>query len=198
MLKMAFQYHLAIDDIMGNKSLKLCKYNLNDNDWTIIADLIHVLKVSLCYLLISICAVLIIEQIYKDATYFFLKDSAFTITHVISTMDHINAVLRSLGETALTPSIKQALTFAHKHLDNYYLKTDLSNVYCIVMGMWCSLLASIISQSTHSSPSLTKTQILLQHGWSKNWVDTAEKIVRDKFIKYDQLDNVMIVVCAYS
>jgi len=44
MLKMALKYHAAIDDVTGNKSLKLRKYGLDDDDWQIISDLIRVLK----------------------------------------------------------------------------------------------------------------------------------------------------------
>jgi len=50
MLKMAFNYRSAIDDITGNKNLKLRKYELDDDDWAIISDLIRVLKAGLCRL----------------------------------------------------------------------------------------------------------------------------------------------------
>lgn len=52
MLKMAFDYRLAIDNITGNKNLKLRKYELDDDDWEIISDLIRVLKVSACLFII--------------------------------------------------------------------------------------------------------------------------------------------------
>jgi hypothetical protein len=35
----------------------------------------------------------------------------------------------------LSPSMKHALSFAQMIMDKYYSKTDLSNVYWIVMGM---------------------------------------------------------------
>lgn len=47
MLKMVFQYRPAIDDITANKSLKLWHYELDDEDWLIIKDLLRVLKVCL-------------------------------------------------------------------------------------------------------------------------------------------------------
>ena len=46
MLKVTLQYRLAIDDITGNKTLKLRKYKSDDDDWEIISDLIRVLKVT--------------------------------------------------------------------------------------------------------------------------------------------------------
>ena len=50
MLNVAVEYHEVIDDITVNKSLKLWQYELYDESWNIIRDLLHVLKViSLIY-----------------------------------------------------------------------------------------------------------------------------------------------------
>ncbi|KAF8236979.1 hypothetical protein L208DRAFT_1249914, partial [Tricholoma matsutake] len=46
MAKAALKYRSAIDDITANKSLKLWKFKLNDDDWKIIGDLLQVLKVG--------------------------------------------------------------------------------------------------------------------------------------------------------
>jgi len=46
MVKVALKYCSAIDDIMANKSLKLQKFELNNDDWKIIGDLLQVLKVG--------------------------------------------------------------------------------------------------------------------------------------------------------
>lgn len=48
MLVMAIKYRSAIDNITANKALKLRKYELDNDDWKIISDLIWVLKV--CFL----------------------------------------------------------------------------------------------------------------------------------------------------
>ena len=45
MVKMAFKFHPVIDGITADKSLKLCKYKLDDDDWKVIGDLLQVLKV---------------------------------------------------------------------------------------------------------------------------------------------------------
>jgi hypothetical protein len=47
MLEMAVRYRAAIDDITANKALKLRKFELDDEDWEIVSDLIRVLKVWL-------------------------------------------------------------------------------------------------------------------------------------------------------
>ncbi len=45
MMKVALKYRSAIDDITANKSLKLRKFELDNDDWKIIRDLLRVLKV---------------------------------------------------------------------------------------------------------------------------------------------------------
>lgn len=50
MLVMALKYRSAIDNITANKALKLRKFELDDDDWKIVLDLIRVLKVCRVYL----------------------------------------------------------------------------------------------------------------------------------------------------
>lgn len=45
MLTVAFDYRTVIDDITANKSLKLRRYELDDQDWEVVEDLLRVLKV---------------------------------------------------------------------------------------------------------------------------------------------------------
>jgi hypothetical protein len=47
MLKVALAYCMAIGDITADKSVKLRKYELDEEDWDIVSDLLHVLKVHL-------------------------------------------------------------------------------------------------------------------------------------------------------
>lgn len=46
MIKVALEYREAVDDITANKSLKLRKYELDDEGWDILRDLLRVLKVN--------------------------------------------------------------------------------------------------------------------------------------------------------
>jgi hypothetical protein len=105
-------------------------------------------------------------------------------------MDQINVLLYDPGMTALTPSVKYALTFARKLLNKYYSKTDLSNVYRVAMGRSSFSLHyfTINSCSIVLHPQL-KLKYFQQHGWEKEWINTAEEIVRDEFKKYDVSDN---------
>ena len=45
MLEVALEYRAAVDDITANKALKLRKYELDDDDWAIVRDLLRVLRV---------------------------------------------------------------------------------------------------------------------------------------------------------
>ena len=47
MLKVAIAYCTAIDDITADKSVKLWKYELDEEDWDVVRDLLRVLKVHL-------------------------------------------------------------------------------------------------------------------------------------------------------
>jgi hypothetical protein len=49
MLKIAVEYRVAIDDVTANKSLKLRIYELDEEDWEVVLDLIRVLKVRLAF-----------------------------------------------------------------------------------------------------------------------------------------------------
>jgi hypothetical protein len=50
MLNIAMEYHKVVNDITGNKSLKLRQYELDHEGWDIIENLLHVLKVSFTHL----------------------------------------------------------------------------------------------------------------------------------------------------
>jgi hypothetical protein len=55
MLTVAFDYRTVIDDITANKSLKLRRYELDDQDWEVVEDLLRVLKV--CFFLPRQCTI---------------------------------------------------------------------------------------------------------------------------------------------
>ncbi|KAG6848782.1 hypothetical protein C0991_012508, partial [Blastosporella zonata] len=121
---MTLEYCLAVDSITADKSLNLRSYELFDNDWKVVSDLISVL------------------QIFKEATLFFSIDNKPSIANVIPTMDRIDQMLKRSSldtaktnslDKALEPSVKHALTFARSHLNKYYSKTDTSNVYRIAI-----------------------------------------------------------------
>jgi hypothetical protein len=54
MLRFAVKYRDAIDSITGDKSLKMRKYELDSDDWSIVEDLVSVLEVCLPSILFDI------------------------------------------------------------------------------------------------------------------------------------------------
>jgi len=55
MLQFAVKYRIAINSITADKTLKLCKYELDNDDWRIVNDLVSILEVHVMtkYILIS-------------------------------------------------------------------------------------------------------------------------------------------------
>ena len=49
MLNVALAYCKVVDEITGNKSLKMRQYELDNEGWDIIKDLLHVLKVNFAF-----------------------------------------------------------------------------------------------------------------------------------------------------
>ncbi|KAK6984666.1 hypothetical protein R3P38DRAFT_2575567, partial [Favolaschia claudopus] len=113
MLCFAARYRPVIDSITSDKTYKLRKYELDDDEWKIVNDLIHV---------------------FKTATLFFSSDSTSTISNVISTMDIIDGVLESRGDRKLHPAVVRAVALGRNTLQKYYLKTGSSAVYPIALG----------------------------------------------------------------
>jgi hypothetical protein len=53
MLHFAIKYQDAIDGVTAYKSLKMRKFELDNNDWTIVEDLVSVLEVCLPHILLT-------------------------------------------------------------------------------------------------------------------------------------------------
>jgi hypothetical protein len=54
MMHFVLKYRKAIDKVTADKALKLRKYELDNDDWIIVEDLVSVLEVSVC-LLLGVC-----------------------------------------------------------------------------------------------------------------------------------------------
>jgi hAT family C-terminal dimerisation region len=95
MLVFTLKYREPIDNITSDKSFKLRKYELDNDDWMIIEELVSLL-----------------EQ-YKKATVFFSSDSA-SIASVIPIMDKIDSRLNSHSKKPYPPSIIAAMKLAYR------------------------------------------------------------------------------------
>ena len=55
MLSFAIKYRAAIDAMTADKSVKLRKFELDDEEWTIAEDLVAVLLVSIVFYYLPMC-----------------------------------------------------------------------------------------------------------------------------------------------
>ncbi|KAF8233852.1 hypothetical protein L208DRAFT_1264694 [Tricholoma matsutake] len=116
MLCFAVKYCTIIDAMTADKSLKLQKFKLEMEEWSIAEDLVAVLLQ------------------YKNTTLFFSQDSA-SVTAVIPAMDQITSNLHYQTGKAYHPSLTAAMTLTRKKMDRYYLLTNASTIYCIAMAL---------------------------------------------------------------
>ncbi|KAJ7351202.1 hypothetical protein DFH08DRAFT_694367 [Mycena albidolilacea] len=161
MMVFAVHYKAAINDITGDRDLNYRIYELSNNDWVIIEDMVHTLEV------------------FKHATLLFSSEEKSTIANVITTMDKIDNLLTTTIVSSSTrrpihSSVRKALNLAKTTLNKYYSRMDTSNVYRIAMVL---------------HPSL-KLEYFRLRKWDQNWIDTAEQIVQDEFhLSYKSHDN---------
>ena len=115
MMCFVLMYRKAVNQVTTDKDLKLRKYELDNNDWVIVGDLVSVLEK------------------YKKATLFFSQDGA-SVVAVILAMDKLNNHLNPATKKPYHPAIQAAVKLARNKLNWYYSMTDLSSAYQIAMG----------------------------------------------------------------
>lgn len=142
MMHFVLMYWEAINQVTADKALNLRRYELDDNEWGIVGDLVSVL------------------ENYKKATIFFSQDAA-SVAAVIPAMDKLNSHLNPATKQPYHPAIQAAMKLARKKINHYYSMTDLSSAYRIAMGK-CYLFISPTYTLTFvfSSPSWFKTRVL--------------------------------------
>ncbi|KAJ7605704.1 hypothetical protein DFH06DRAFT_1020047 [Mycena polygramma] len=123
MMVFAVRYKAAINDITGDRDLNYRLYDLSNDNWLIIEDMVHTLE---------------------RATLLFSSDEKSTIANVITTMDKIDDLLTSTivsssGRRPIHKQVRKALNLAKTTLNKYYSRTDTSNVYRIAMVLHPSL-----------------------------------------------------------
>ncbi|KIL55992.1 hypothetical protein M378DRAFT_90003 [Amanita muscaria Koide BX008] len=112
MLDFAIEYKKVIDLITGERDSNLRDYELGCSEWAIALELRDVLS------------------IFKQATLYFSRESAPTLTTVIPAMDHIDKVLvTNINSGKFSPAVIAALNVGKSTLNRYYSKTDYSETY---------------------------------------------------------------------
>jgi hypothetical protein len=152
MLMFVLLYRAAVDKITADKALKLRRYELDNDDWVVIEDLVSVLEVCKICLIIQMLLIYSNIQKYKKATLFFSRDSA-SIAAVIPAMDKLDNHLNPHTKRPYHPAIQAAMKLARNKINRYYSLTDLSPVYRIAMSNYSFIFLSCLSTELQSSPS---------------------------------------------
>ncbi|KAJ6467612.1 hypothetical protein DFH09DRAFT_1009157, partial [Mycena vulgaris] len=154
MLKVAIEYRIPIDIMTADKKTKLRRYELDNEEWESLKDILRVLK------------------LYKDLTLKFSQEGVATIAHVLPAMDKIEYMLQDellgtskQGRRSLNPAVKEALRDAQKVMNKYYAKSDMSYAYRIGMIL---------------HPGL-KLKYFERHEWPEDWIEEAVSITRSQF-----------------
>ncbi|KAF8171027.1 hypothetical protein K438DRAFT_2059511 [Mycena galopus ATCC 62051] len=172
MLAVAIEYKAVFNDMTANRDLDYRKFDISNAEWTLVEDMLHVLK---------------------DATLYFSSEKHCTITQVIPTMDKIDDIITSTvvssapaagapNKRIIHSSIKSALKLAKKVMNKYYSATDESKVYRVAMGT-SRPRYNTVSNTTHTvlHPNI-KLEYFRSRRWEREWIDTAKSLVR---VEYD-------------
>lgn len=139
MLKFAVEYQTAIEMMVKEKALRC--YELDDDEWAMVSQLMEILKVSRLFASLGMRAdvrrcCLLSCQVYKHATLFFSHSTPSFLT-VIPAMDHINDILTNQSldwDNKFLPSIRTVCMLSKQTLNRYYNWTDEFENYCIAMS----------------------------------------------------------------
>ncbi|KAF8153394.1 hypothetical protein B0H34DRAFT_634348, partial [Crassisporium funariophilum] len=123
----------------GDRDMKLRKFELSKKEWGMASELCKAL------------------QIFKHGTLFFSRDTP-SISTVIPAMDHIDEYLATSSQDhSYSEAIRAALALGKRTLNQYYDKTDHSEVYRIAM----------VLHPRH------KLNYFRKAGWEDDWIETA-------------------------
>jgi len=160
MLNFAVTYHSAIDTMTAARDLGLRNYELDGAEWKLAGELREILMVR-GYILYFISLTYII--LYRSSkTRLYSSRGTPSLATVFPAMDHIDKVLMSGPDSPYKFSIiiRAALAIGKQTMNQYYNKTDHSEVYCIAMGkvplfeFSCQCLPTILLQFSTPVTSL--------------------------------------------
>jgi len=101
---------------------------------------------------------------------------------VIPAMDHINTYLASATQNCgYSASIHAALTIGKRTLNQYYNKTDHSEVYRIAMSKFYSNMPVNYINNLLVLHPRHKLHYFKTAGWKPEWIEAAHDILREEF-----------------
>jgi hypothetical protein len=154
MLRFVQQYRAAVDAITADKTVKMRQYELDNDEWVVVDQLVAVLKQ------------------FKHATLFFSKDSA-SVAAVIPAMDRLTEGLDPQTKTAYHPGIIAALKLARKKMNRYYSLTDASMVYRIAMVLHPGMKLEYFRQHTWEVDWIEQAEDLVRDEYNLRYKNEA-------------------------
>ena len=174
MLEFALEYHAALNTMTADRDMKLCQFELSKKEWAMASELCKALQVR--PLSLHVCQLINLPyyQIFKHGTLFFSCDTP-NVSTIIPAMDHIDEYLATASQNPTnSEAIHAALALGKQTLNQYYDKTDHSEVYKIAMGeshhiqfYFDSNYNSLVLHPCH------KLHYFKKAGWEDDWIDTA-------------------------
>lgn len=128
MMSFVLAYREAIDKATADKVLKLRKYELNNEDWIIIKDLVSVLEVHQLFKFYSSLILLHYRPTRRQHFFSQLTQQALQQLH-IPAMDELDNHPNPHIKNPYHPAIQAAIMLTQKKLNCYYSLTDLLSVY---------------------------------------------------------------------
>lgn len=134
MLEFALHYCATLDTMTDDRDMKLHQFELSKKDWDMAAELCKALRISFTFPCCLLPLLTLQLKIFKHSTLFFSRDTP-SISTVIPAMDHIDEYMAMASQDSkYSEAICAALALGKCTLNQYYDKTDYSEVYGIAMG----------------------------------------------------------------
>ena len=187
MLKIALEYCEAVD-ITANKSVKLHKYELDDEDWEIVKNLLQVLKVKFAQLFINFVLYWLCIRCIKmwQLPFSFLKTM---LQQLLMSFQPWTKLMQCWAVLQLNHFLLLSNRPSSLHRKSW-TNTTRKQTYLVSIRLWwvCLLMVLVLSSPIIDYPVLhpqLKLKYFQQHGWPKTLVNTVEDMVREEFTNYN-------------
>jgi hypothetical protein len=150
MLNFMLKYCPEIDTMTATQNMSWCHLNGGSQENS------KMFYGYICFIALFLCAhPFSPHQIFKDVTLFFLQGT-LNLATVIPTMDHIDKVLATSSDSPhqFSIAIHAVLAIGKKARNQYYNKTDQSDIYQIAIGTISFYLHAISTKTVSSSSPL--------------------------------------------
>ena len=169
-----------VTQFLDSNSNGLTEFNLGDEEWAAVEDLVLVLKVRIPSTTISgSFAYNLLPDSEGRYNFFFSADNA-SLSAIIPAMDTLDQSFATgiINERHLSEPLRHALSIGKRTMNRYYALTDDSHLYRMAMSKSLSLSFAYISNASKVLDPSYKLSYFHQLKWTEDWIDTAVAITR--------------------